>query len=231
MSTLYRLRDDLTWVDGEGNGMEFRLTWEGMLLSTNSGNLHKPARRDKKHEMRQKFHPQLKHLYEITPILHTGKPSGRSLEGYAETNLPEYDKAKVASRFTFHGFTFLPLVTSDLKLTCWLDILYLRRKKPGELFEHGDIDNRLKTLIDSLAMPDLNQGYDGRVQKPEELPYFHCLLENDRLVSKVTVETDYLLEDLPITASHPEQDENDARLVITVRLKPYEVTLENILFS
>ena len=130
-----------------------------------------------------------------------------------------------------YGFTFLPLVTSDLKLTCWLDINYLRRKRPGELFEHGDIDNRLKTLIDSLSMPDPNQLYGERIQQPSELPHFHCLLENDRLVSKITVETDYLLQDLPITKDHPEADENDARLTITVRIRPYEMTLSNLLFS
>jgi hypothetical protein len=211
--------------------MEFRLTWEGRLLASNSSNLSKPARKDDKHKMRQEFHPQLKRFYEITPYLHTGKPSGRSFGGYVQTDPPKYDKADVASHFTFHGFTFLPLVTSALKLTCWLDILYLRRKKPGELFEHGDIDNRLKTLIDSLAMPDLNQGYASRTQEPDELPYFHCLLENDRLVSKVTVETDYLLEDLPITMDHPKPDDNDARLVITARIRPYEMTLENLLFN
>ena len=80
-------------------------------------------------------------------------------------------------------------------------------------------------------MPDLNQGYASRTQEPDELPYFHCLLENDRLVSKVTVETDYLLEDLPMTMDHPKPDDNDARLVITTRIRPYEMTLENLLFN
>ena len=127
---------------------------------------------------------------------------------------PRQISRNITRRMWPHGLPFmasffLPLVTSELKLTCWLDILYLRRKKPGELFEHGDIDNRLKTLIDSLAMPDLNQSYASRTQGTDELPYFYCLLENDRLVSKVTVETDYLLEDLPITDDHKKQDEND----------------------
>ena len=120
----------------------------------------------------------------------------------------------------------MPLITSNLKLTCWLDILYLRRQEPGNLWSHGDIDNRLKTLFDCLAIPDPHQGYETRPQLPDELPYFHCLLENDRLISKITVETDLLLKDL---ATEP--DENDARIVITVRLRPYEVTLENILFG
>jgi hypothetical protein len=228
---VWTLRDNLTWIDGEGRGMEFRLTWEGVLLATNSGNQFKRARKDDKHKIRQAFHPQLKRLFEITPILHSGVPEGPTLHGYTVTEFPKYDKQAIANRFTMYGFMFLPLITSDLRLTCWLDVLYLRKKRPGALFEHGDIDNRLKTLVDALSVPDANQGYEKRTQGDEELPYFHCLLENDRLVSKITVETDYLLQELPINEEHPEPNENDARLVITVRLKPYETTLLNILFA
>ena len=88
MSAPRVLRDDLTWIDGEGTGMEFRLSWQGVLLATNSGNLSKRARKDDKHEMRQAFHPQLKRLFEITPILHTGTPSGPGLGGYVVTEFP-----------------------------------------------------------------------------------------------------------------------------------------------
>jgi hypothetical protein len=132
----------------------------------------------------------------------------------------------VAAKHQLYGFTFLPLVTSELKLGCWLDVLYLRRQPPGNLWHHGDIDNRLKTLFDCLQIPDANQGYELLKQEGDELPYFYCLLENDNLISKVTVETGLLLEDL---GSPP--DENDVRLVITVRLQPHEVNLENIFFS
>lgn len=39
------LRDDLTWDDGEGCGMEFRLTYEGLLLASNMGRDEKTARK------------------------------------------------------------------------------------------------------------------------------------------------------------------------------------------
>jgi hypothetical protein len=58
--------------------------------------------------------------------------------------------------------------------------------------------------------------------------YFYCLLENDKLISKVSVETDILLQDLP--PPHV-PDEHDARLVITVRLRPYEIHTGNIQFA
>ena len=158
--------------------------------------------------------------------MNTGQPSGPGLDGYTVTELPKYDKDAIAHAHQLYGFTFLPLVTSQLNLTCWLDILYLRRQPPGSLWQHGDIDNRLKTLFDTLAIPDAHQGYEQRTQQDNEKPYFYCLLENDRLISKITVETDLLFQDL---ASPP--DENDARLIITVRLRPYQITFQNILFG
>jgi hypothetical protein len=47
---------------------------------------------------------------------------------------------------------------------------------------HGDIDNRLKTLFDCLTLPDPNQGYEAETPAQDELPYFYCLLEDDRLI-------------------------------------------------
>ena len=75
-------------------------------------------------------------------------------------------------------------------------------------------------------MPDDNQGYEKLTPADDEKP-FHCLLEDDRLMSKVSVETDRLLEDL----SNASPDENDARLFIRVRIQPYEFTLESLMFT
>jgi hypothetical protein len=47
-----------------------------------------------------------------------------------------------------------------------------------------------------LQIPDANQGYESLTPDAGETP-FYCLLEDDRLISKITVETDRLLEDLP----------------------------------
>jgi hypothetical protein len=116
-------------------------------------------------------------------------------------------------------------VTSELQLSCWIDVLFLRRQPPGSVWQHGDIDNRLKTLFDCLTIPDANQGYSDLKPADDEKPFF-CLLENDRMISKVTVETDLLLEDLDTPP-----DENDARLIITVRIKPLDPNQHNIQFS
>jgi hypothetical protein len=226
------VRDDRTWEDGEG-GMEFRLTYAGELLASNTGDRDvKPARKEYKRGLRRHFHSQIKLVFETTPILSKGRPDGQGFSSWSidggpgSVSLPRYDKEKTADRFRLYGFRFLPLVTVELKLSCWLDILVLRRQPPGEVWTGGDIDNRIKTLFDVLTVPDANQGYEGISPEPDEDP-FYCLLENDKLISKVTVETDRMLE----TIACRQPTENDARVVITVRVKPYEFILANLMFT
>jgi hypothetical protein len=59
----------------------------------------------------------------------------------------------------------------------------------------------------------------------DETPFF-CLLEDDSQLSKLSVETDTLL-DLPDGA----KDGRRAMLVITVEPRPYYVTMENFSFA
>lgn len=76
------------------------------------------------------------------------------------------------------------------------------------LLRRDEIDNRIKTLFDALKVP---VGIQGK-PTPEEDPFF-VLLQDDRLITRLSVETDTLLE--PTCAQAGEQD---ARLVVTVRL-------------
>ena|SRR5688572_264765 len=168
------IRDDLSW-DENGGAMEFRLTYAGELLASNFGRDTRPARRDYKRNLRKHFHPQLKRLFEITPFLSTGTHAGLQLDGYSETTLPKYDKDAVAAKFQQYGFTFLPLVTKDLKLACWLDILFIRRqiqKEPGGILSGGDIDNRLKTLFDALMLIKSMKPSDPKTTKSRFIVYW-----------------------------------------------------------
>jgi len=73
-----------------------------------------------------------------------------------------------------------------------VDILFLRRDNPGGLIKTGgDIDNRIKVLFDGLRMPD-NHNQVPEPPGPGENP-FHCLLENDSLITDVCITTDQLL--------------------------------------
>lgn len=215
-------------IDPDEGTMEFRLTYEGPLRSTNGARDQKPARKEHKHTIRKVFHHQLKLLWEVTPFLKMGGgsgPVGIVTEGYKR---PATSIDALSKKHSLYGFNFVPLVTVELGLICGLDILYLRRGKPGDVLQNtGDVDNRLKTLFDCLQIPDANQDYHLKTPGADEKPFF-CLLENDKLITKVAVETDLLLQDV----ANPDGDtENDARLVITVRLRPHELHLGNIQFG
>ena len=75
----------------------------------------------------------------------------------------------------------------------------------------GDIDNRIKVLFDGLRMPKTDSEL-GRLRiDPEEEDPFFCLLEDDRLVTSVSVTTDRL-----IVPKRQDEDIHDVILVIHV---------------
>lgn len=210
------------------DAMEFRLTYEGLLLGASRDN----KRAKHKHEVRRAFHPQLKRLHSLHPAFDHFQPTTQ-----AEVNEAEFVKAvyKAEGRTLLHeklanfsrcGYRFLPLATRDMSLLCSVHILFLRPDVPGGVIRSGDIDNRMKTIFDALRMPsgkDELGGYD--TPSKGEDPFF-CLLEDDSLISQASIETDTLLQ-----PTGPDWEANDARLVLTVRLSPYRVTWGNIGFG
>ncbi|RVD55695.1 hypothetical protein EN828_27075 [Mesorhizobium sp. M2D.F.Ca.ET.185.01.1.1] len=172
------------------------------------------ARAKHKHEIRKRFHPQLKRLWSITRNL-----DQRLADGELDTTYRE----ELANKFSRDGYRFCPLVTNALGVLCSLSVLFLRADEPGALIQSGDIDNRLKTLFDALCMPkDLAQLGGYTMPDAGEDP-FYCLLEDDRLINNLAIETDTLLE--PLGDSF---DVNDARLIISVRVWPYRVGIDNL---
>jgi hypothetical protein len=141
-------------------------------------------------------------------------------------DIPPYDVAALAAKYSLYGWNFVPLVTEELNLICGLDILFLRPSAPGHLVSGGDLDNRLKTLFDALRIPEANERYAARVPDDADEKPFYCLLSDDKLITKVSLETGQLLE---FVGSGESAD--DVRLVITVRLRPYEMQLGNMQFG
>lgn len=161
--------------------MEFRLTYRGPL----KGNA---VTVEDKQRLRRSFHPQLKQLWNLEPL--------KSRE-----DLLMEQTVTVSVIFDRAGFKFAPLITERLFLHAELEVLFLRPELKGFILTGGgDIDNRLKTLLDSLRMPRNSQELP-RDDKPneDEKPFF-CLLEDDSLVTSVSVSTDQLLE--PIDPGH-----------------------------
>ncbi|MFQ5914763.1 MAG: hypothetical protein ACE5JS_16470 [Nitrospinota bacterium] len=181
--------------------MEFRLVYRGPLKANGSV--------DDKQKLRRAFHGQLRELWNQLPL----------------KEITEFLKAKPAARkisliHPIDTFQFAPLVSARINLICGLNILFLRPGEPGSLIQHGgDIDNRLKTLLDGLRMPkDSRELPSGDHPLPDEDPFF-CLLEDDALVTNVSVTTDPLLEQAQPT---------EVVLVVQVSVRATRVSNDNI---
>lgn len=205
--------------------MRFRLTYAGQLLGASRSN----TRAAHKHQIRKHFHSQLKWFWENTRTLSDRKVSRSDEEknwGLPSTLLsgsqtkPYLDH--ISENFMLGDFKFAPVVTEEMTLAVSLDILLLRANGPNALLKSGDIDNRLKTLFDALRRPTQIEEIKNAAPTDGEEPFF-VLLEDDRLINRVAVETDALLE----AVGEPRSD-NDARIVIDVRIVPTRVGFWNL---
>jgi hypothetical protein len=179
--------------------MEFRLVLRGPLPPE-----RRRANTVPKHAVRRALHPQLKALFQQHPLLRAHlEPVG------GEPSVVE----QTANQNRLGRFRFVPLV--DTTGACALDVLILLREEPYRMFNAaGDIDGRVKTLLDGLRMP----------QQPIEIPKgerpsadedpFYVLLEDDSLIYELNVQTDRLYT--PLAAK---EHVRDVVAVIRVRIK------------
>jgi len=200
-------KDDLPPIQGKGI-VEFRLLYQGLLRSNGSV--------EDKFAIRRQFHSQLRRLWIEQPLLNEmARKIGFSGEGDSPEKMFGAGLQRLADNWIRNGFRFVPLSNEHLFLRCSLDVLFLRREKPGRVFMRGDIDNRLKTLFDALQMPDQGQEIGNEVPGADEDPFF-VLMQNDENIADVSVTTDRLL-DFP--ASH-QYSKDYAVLVLNVKLQP-----------
>jgi hypothetical protein len=215
--------------DGAEAWMKFRLVYEGELRP--SGNDAGPnaglRMAEHKQTIRKVFHEQLKALWADRKNLSEWEayPSDYGLPAGLATNsngrMPYRDI--VAALHPHVGYHFVPLVREKLSLLCELHVLFLRRDRPGGVLHAGDIDNRVKTLIDALRMPKSTAELGAAYATPAagEEP-FYVLMEEDKLVSAFSVDTDLLL--IPPKASDREIDLRWSMVIVSVELKPYVST-------
>lgn len=150
--------------------VEFTLTYDGPLATNGS-----PA---KKHDIRRAFHPQLGELWRHGPLNHSAK---------------EAESGGRVQR-TVGDHTFTAVVHSLWNFRAKLDILLLKPEPPGRILAPGgDIDNRLKTLFDALTVPTQPQDLPKTWEPTADEKPMHCLLEDDSMISGVSVRTDRLL--------------------------------------
>lgn len=124
------------------------------------------------------------------------------------------------------GRLFAPLVHPSLRVHAELDVLVLWAGEAGDVVSpySGDLDNQLKTLFDGLRRPLV----DNEVPKAwtpldDEVP-MHCLLDDDKLVTRINVEVDRLLR-------VPTSPHTHAEVQIRVTVRPYQATYANVSIS
>jgi hypothetical protein len=169
--------------------VEFHLVYDGGLL--------KPAQQGRsraweKHSIRGFLSSQLKTLWETHPALKTYANKIVEIDSNNRpVRPPKPFLQHLAEWHEVEGIGIIPIATEANGLVCSLDVLLLMPDFHGVL-SHGDIDNRLKTLLDALTKPKKGQLRKEHGDPPDPNPMY-CLLEDDKLISGLTIKTDRLL--------------------------------------
>jgi hypothetical protein len=186
--------------------LKFRLLYEGEI---------KPRQRAgvaNLHAIRMQLHPQIKELWQYPPL----SPEPREKWLRESTSPGDYGILERAN-----GVPFIPLISRRNDLTCELDITLLRQQAPGQLLgDGGDIDNRMKTLLDGLRKPSTGEAQQVPITPRPDNDPIHCLLQDDALVTRLNVDTDRLLR--------PTSSKFDLVAIIQVTVVLTRVTFGNI---
>jgi hypothetical protein len=133
---------------------------------------------------------------------------------------PDYQPNNVYVGRTVGELEYVPLISDRLSIQAELEITLLSAARPGGLLNHtGDIDNRLKTLLDALSVPTNQQAEAQLTFAPPDKRVF-CLLDDDRLVVRLDISNDRLLS--------LEPGSRDAMAIIRVRPVAVKGTLANL---
>jgi len=233
--------------------MQFRLVYHGPLKSSQPGKQRRRADpvTDQKHEIRRAFHEQLREVWAQTSVLKESEKTPTSFaqmiergdhERWGADRFPEREKRYplaelVAYAHQEFGHEWVPLARKDYRVHCELDITLLRRDGYGSALENGDLDNRTKTLIDALKKPSSINEMPNQADKPrdDERP-FYVLLEDDSLVSRISVETDRLFYPkmtFPKSPRRLDERVNDDKLVyalVTVNIRGWYPSFFNMMW-
>lgn len=205
--------------------MEFRLLYSGKL--TVSSTL------EEKHDVRRQFHPQLANLWNQNPTLHFAKDRGVAI--LVKNPTPSVNEMatvvsfdRYADLFQIGKFRFVPLIGNYFLTACSLDVLFLRPENHEPMVnpQTGDIDNRIKTLFDTLRIPKSKELEQAGLKPSQGEDPFYCLLDEDALISEFKITGDRLLIP-PKQSSHWN---NWVELVITVRIKTLRAMPLNQMF-
>ncbi|CDX18342.1 conserved hypothetical protein [Mesorhizobium sp. ORS 3324] len=181
--------------------MQFHLIFDGNLPPRG-----KSATLERIHDVRMAIHPQIEGLWSLQPLKNNDWLRQRSANRLGVIEIR-------------NGFEFAPLISKYVGLLAEIHVTILRNRHSNDRQGiHGDIDNRVKTLFDALRMRTLGEinilSKKGIVFQDRTF----CLLQDDDLVTKLTVETDRWLGAPP----------HQTLAIIRVAIKASTVTMDNL---
>lgn len=191
--------------------MEFRLVYLGQHLKS-AGRAN--PRAWEKHQIRLYLHEQLKRLWETHPLLKFYAQDAHFERG----DLALFPVSHQATKIEFIAKRyegFVPVAIGDFGMSCELDILFLRAEPVGKVISRdaagGDLDNRLKVLLDALCIPARGGVIHRQDDPPDPTPIF-VLLSDDSIVTSLRVTADRLL-------TTETDDPSEACLIIHANIK------------
>lgn len=179
--------------------MRFTLIYQGDLPPSGGS--------QEKWRIRREIEPQLRRLWTVPPfdsIARYKDPTYRPNDCYVGKKVGDVE--------------YIPCISTKLEMRAELHVHLLSATLPGGLVRSGDIDNRLKTLLDALSIPAPQQVPQDPKTEPDGQMF--CLLEDDRLVTRVDITNDRLL-------TVPDHS-RDVIVVIKVHPVASTVTMANI---
>lgn len=207
--------------------MEFTLRYRGVVPHHSKIEAHK-VRRVFEEQLADYWTRDLR-LKDINP---TQMKKAVSSQRFPRFDVRQQEKGeKVGTKrvdlYRYHevgGIWFVPLATRWRYLRCEVAMRLSRYEGDlhtgGLIDNQGDLDGKLKALIDALRMP-----YEPHEVPPgatHDKPVFFCVLEDDRLITKISIETRNILG--------PRPSKKDAtRVDVDIDLKIYPIhTVGNI---
>lgn len=129
-----------------------------------------------KWKIRREIEPQLRRLCNTPPF-----------DALSRRQDPNADPSIYMGR-SIRDIDFIPVLKSEHGVRAEIKILMLSSEIPGGVIHCGDIDNRMKTLFDAMSIPSEQQIPSDPEFNPDRRVY--CLLDDDRLITSVTVESE-----------------------------------------
>lgn len=203
-----------------GNVVDFHLSYKGRLPSIGDVKVKDSIRRNINDQLWElvKYEPRLR------PELDTAVYADLKGRRLSERALSDLDVKLLRTMgkgdgtpgllvVELNGRVFCPLIDRRRSLVCHLDIKLLSRDDVRGIVHGGDLDNRMKTLFDALRIPQHEDEVPG---KGMGIFPTLCLLEDDSLITKLSIVKERLLDPIVDESEYL----SDVRLEIAVSIKP-----------